>query len=208
MLVYRVYQVYRPYRNILRFPRFLVFRLGTALAMMLTASACTQQMADQPSIRPLEASPVFPDGRSAREPVAGTVPSNFKTMDQRTTETLPANPQGGIPLPVTPELLSRGRERFDIYCAVCHGRTGEGDGMIVQRGYSRPPSFHDDRLRTAPDSHFFEVMTNGFGGMPAYANVVSPRDRWAITAYIRALQLSQNASEADVPPANAGELGK
>jgi mono/diheme cytochrome c family protein len=95
--------------------------------------------------------------------------------------------------------MARGRERFDIFCAPCHGRTGAGDGMVVRRGYRRPPSYHDDRLRSAPVGHFFDVMTNGFGAMPDYASQIKAEDRWAIVAYIRALQLSEHATVADVP---------
>jgi mono/diheme cytochrome c family protein len=100
---------------------------------------------------------------------------------------------------VDANVMARGRERFDIFCAPCHGRTGAGDGMVVRRGYRRPPSYHDDRLRTAPVGHFIDVMTNGFGAMPEYADQVNARDRWAIAAYIRALQLSEHATVADVP---------
>ena len=103
------------------------------------------------------------------------------------------------PRPLTKELLVRGQERFDIYCSPCHGRTGSGDGMVVRRGYRRPPPFHEDRLRNAPVGHFFDVITNGFGAMPDYAAQVKVEDRWAIIAYIRALQLSEHATAEDVP---------
>src|SRR5262245_16888180 len=111
-----------------------------------------------------------------------------------------------FPLAVTAEIVSRGQDRFNIFCAPCHSRLGDGQGMIVKRGFRAPPSFHIDRLRTAPVGHFFDVITNGFGAMPDYAQQVSPRDRWAISAYVRALQLSQNATIADVPPDKRGEL--
>ncbi|HEX9115694.1 MAG TPA: cytochrome c, partial [Anaerolineae bacterium] len=111
-----------------------------------------------------------------------------------------------MPFPVTREVLERGRERFNIYCAPCHSRTGDGNGMIVQRGYRRPPSYHIDRLRQAPLGHFFDVITNGFGAMPDYAAQVPPADRWAIIAYIRALQLSQ-AAPASLMPAEANTAG-
>lgn len=110
-----------------------------------------------------------------------------------------------IPFPVTREVLDRGQERFDIYCSPCHGRTGDGNGMIVQRGFPQPPSFHLDRLRTAPDGHFYDVITHGFGTMYNYAARVKPTDRWAITAYIRALQLSRNA---DAPVRQAGRASR
>ncbi len=104
-----------------------------------------------------------------------------------------------LPFPVTEEVLARGQQRFNIYCSPCHGELGDGNGMIVQRGYKHPPSYHIDRLRKAPIGYFFDVMTNGFGAMPDYSQQVQPADRWAIAAYIRALQLSQHATEADVP---------
>lgn len=111
-----------------------------------------------------------------------------------------------FPIAVTPDVLARGQERFNIFCAPCHSRLGDGQGMVVRRGFRQPPSFHIDRLRNAPVGHFFDVVTNGFGAMPDYAQQVSPRDRWAIIAYIRALQLSQHATLADVPPDKRGEI--
>jgi mono/diheme cytochrome c family protein len=111
-----------------------------------------------------------------------------------------------FPIAVTSELLARGRERFNIFCAPCHSRLGDGQGMVVKRGFRQPPSFHIDRLRNAPVGHFFDVITNGFGAMPDYAQQVKPRDRWAIIAYIRALQLSQHATLADVPRDKQSEL--
>jgi mono/diheme cytochrome c family protein len=111
-----------------------------------------------------------------------------------------------FPFPITDRVMKRGQERFNIYCAPCHGRTGEGDGMIVQRGYRRPPTYHQDRLRSAPVGHFFDVITNGFGAMPDYAVQVRAEDRWAIAAYIRALQLAGHAAPADVPAERRGEL--
>ena len=104
-----------------------------------------------------------------------------------------------FPLAVTPELLARGRERFDIYCSVCHGKLGDGNGMVAQRGFRHPPTYHSERLRQAPVGHFYDVMTNGFGAMPDYSAQIPPRDRWAIIAYIRALQLSQNAPASELP---------
>jgi len=111
-----------------------------------------------------------------------------------------------FPIAITPEVLARGHERFDIFCAPCHSRLGDGQGLVVKRGFRQPPSFHIDRLRSAPVGHFFDVATNGFGAMPDYAQQVNPRDRWAIIAYIRALQLSQNANLSDVPPDKRNEL--
>ncbi len=111
-----------------------------------------------------------------------------------------------FPFPVTKEVMDRGEERYNIFCAVCHSRTGDGLGMVVRRGYRRPPSFHDDRLRQAPPGYLFDVITNGFGAMPDYAAQITPRDRWAIVAYIRALQLSQQGTLADVPPEERDKL--
>lgn len=113
-----------------------------------------------------------------------------------------------FPFPITKTVLERGKQRYEIYCAPCHGRTGAGDGMIVRRGFSQPPTYHQERLRKAPVGHFFDVMTNGFGAMYPYADKVSPEDRWAITAYIRALQLSQNAKITDVPAEERANIGK
>ena len=111
-----------------------------------------------------------------------------------------------FPFPITKEVLLRGQERFDIYCAPCHGRTGYGDGMIVRRGFSAPPSYHEARLRKASVGHFFDVITNGFGAMYPYGDRITPEDRWAIIAYIRALQLSQDASLNDVPASKRATL--
>jgi mono/diheme cytochrome c family protein len=159
-------------------------------------------MDNQPRYKPLAASRFFPDGSSARPRVEGAVARGELHADTalwtgKTGGRLVEKP----PVPITAELLARGRERYDIYCSPCHDRLGTGKGMIVRRGYREPPSFHIDRLRQAPAGHFFDVMTNGFGAMPAYARQVAVRDRWAIAAYIRALQRSQHASLADVPPA-------
>lgn len=111
-----------------------------------------------------------------------------------------------FPFPVTKDIVDRGEERYNIYCSMCHGRTGDGNGMVVQRGYRRPPSYHEERLRQAPVGHFFDVITNGWGSMPAYGWMIPPRDRWAIVAYIRALQLSRTATINDVPPEERSKL--
>ncbi len=169
-------------------------------AISLLLSACRQDMHDQPKFTPLRESTFFGDARSARPLVAGTV-AQGQLHDDPLLET---GKSGGadasvFPFPVDANVMARGRERFEIFCAPCHGRTGAGDGMVVRRGYRRPPSYHDDRLRNAPVGHFIDVMTNGFGAMPEYADQVGARDRWAIAAYIRALQLSEHATIADVP---------
>lgn len=158
-------------------------------------------MHDQPRYEPLEGSSFFADQRSARPLVEGTVPRGFlRTDEQLYTGKSGGQPVDTFPFPITKQVLERGRERYNIYCSVCHGRDGTGNGMIVQRGFTHPPSFHIDRLRQAPVGHFFNVMTNGIGAMYSYASRVRPEDRWAIAAYIRALQLSQNATLDDVPP--------
>jgi mono/diheme cytochrome c family protein len=157
-------------------------------------------MAEQPRCGPLEASAFFADGRCARSPVEGTVArgslSSDEGADPMGTGQQPAN---ALPFALTRRVLERGQERYNIYCSPCHDRLGNGQGMIVRRGFSPPPSFHSDRLRQLPLRHFFEVVTHGYGAMPSYGKLVSPHDRWAIVAYIQALQLSQHASLTDVP---------
>lgn len=175
--------------------------LVLAVYCLLLAVGCRQQMADQPRYKPLAKSTFFGDDRSARPLEPGTVARGQLKADER----FYTGKSGGVlvsslPVPLTGELLARGQERFNIFCSPCHDRTGSGNGMVVQRGYRQPPSYHIDRLRQAPIGHFFDVITNGFGAMPDYAAQVPPADRWAIAAYIRALQLSQNATLADVPP--------
>ena len=157
-------------------------------------------MHDQPKYIPLRESTFFADSRSARPVVEGTV-ARGQLREDELTYTGKVNGQDAtvFPAPVTAQTMARGRERFEIYCSPCHGSTGQGDGMVVLRGYRRPPSFHQDRLRGAPVGHFFDVITNGFGAMPDYASQVRAEDRWAIVAYVRALQLSEHATLADVP---------
>jgi mono/diheme cytochrome c family protein len=170
-----------------------------AICLILVVG-CRQQMADQPSCGPLEASTFFADGRCARYPIEGTVARGSLPMEEFSDAASTAqHPGDALPLALTRQLLERGQERYNIYCAPCHDRLGNGQGMIVRRGFSAPPSLHSERLRQAPPRHFFEVMTNGYGAMPDYAAQVSPHDRWAIAAYMQALQLSQHASLTDVP---------
>ena len=165
-------------------------------------------MRDQPRYEPLEASQFFPDQSSARQLVAGTIANNYDVTNEwfYTGKTPDGQPVDAFPFPITMEVLKRGQERFNIYCSPCHGLSGMGNGMIVQRGFSPPPSYHQDRLRNAPVGHFVDVITNGYGQMYSYAYRVKPEDRWAIAAYIRALQLSQNASVTDIPAAERGQL--
>jgi mono/diheme cytochrome c family protein len=163
-------------------------------------AGCRQDMHDQPRYKSLAKSDFFADLRAARPPVEGTVARGQLREDVYFyTGKVGSNPGDYMPFAVTQEALARGRERFNIYCAPCHSQLGDGKGMIVQRGFQPPPSYHTERLRKAPLGYFFDVMTNGFGAMPDYASQITPRDRWCIVAYIRALQLSQNASSAEIP---------
>jgi mono/diheme cytochrome c family protein len=168
-----------------------------------------QKMSIQPRYDPLEPSDFFADGMAARPRVAGTVARGEVTNNGfLETGKISGVDADGFPFPVTPAVLNRGQERFNIFCSECHGRLADGNGMIPSRGFRRPPSFHTDTLRTAKTGHFIDVMTNGFGAMPPYAAQVPVNDRWAIVAYVRALQLSQNATAADVPAANRADLDK
>ena len=179
---------------------FLQRSVWTVITVCLLFSAgceLRQAMYDQEKYEAHEASSFFSDGLSARQPIAGTIARGDLRLDQHLyagkigdnlATTLPPS------MPVNLALLERGRQRFEIFCAPCHDRTGGGNGMIVQRGFKRPPSMHEDRLRTMPVGYFYDVITNGFGSMASYASRVPVKDRWSIAAYIRALQLSQNAS--------------
>ena len=170
---------------------------------------CRQDMHNQPKYTPLRSSDFFPDGRSARAPVPGTV-ARGQLREDTVFYTGKVGDQfaGQFPFPVTRAVLERGQERYNIYCAPCHARTGNGFGMVVQRGYRRPASFHDPRLRAAPPGYYFDAMTRGFGAMSDYAAQISPEDRWKIAAYIRALQLSQHATLEDLPPVQREQLMK
>jgi cbb3-type cytochrome c oxidase subunit III len=176
----------------------------TVLAVLLAAAGCgnkgsAQLMAQEPRYEPLEDAPDL-HGAARRMPVPGTVArGHLPTDDLLATGMVDGRESERFPFPVTREVLERGRERFDIFCSPCHGRAGDGRGIVVRRGFTAPPSFHTDTLRGYPAGHFFRVMTQGFGAMPQYAKQVPVRDRWAIAAYIRALQLSQHARAADLP---------
>lgn len=164
-------------------------------------------MHDQPKYIPLRESTFFSDALSARQPVPDTVPRGHLDEDALLYTGRVGNELANeFPFPVDQKVMARGQERFNIYCSPCHGRTGMGDGMIVRRGYRRPPPYDDSRLLSAPVGHFFDVITNGFGAMPDYAAQINVEDRWAIIAYIRALQLSAHATIADVPPADRAGL--
>lgn len=186
-------------------------RIVCTFLLAASGSACEkarQDMYDQPRYKPYAASPLFEDGTSARTPPDGTVAqaqgpfavssSARQGADeaQRDWQAMQAQSQ---PYKVDMQLLRRGQERYSIYCLPCHSPAGDGDGLIARRGFPHPPSYHSERLRQAPDRHFFDVITNGYGVMYPYADRVTPPDRWAIVAYIRALQLSQNAQVAQLP---------
>jgi hypothetical protein len=165
-------------------------------------------MHDQPKYIPLRPSDFFADGRSERPLIDGTVARGHLNDDAAYFQGKgpDGKPTNDFPFPVTKEVIQRGQTRYNIYCTPCHDRLGNGDGMIVRRGYRKPPSYHIDRLRTVPNGYIYDVISNGFGAMPDYAAQIAPRDRWAIVAYVRALQLSQNASVNDVPADARGQL--
>lgn len=202
--------------------------LLTAYCLLAVSCGVRFDMQDQPRYKAYKKSGFYSDGRASRETPAGTVARgqlkadkafytgkianpNLSVQVQTTTDasgnTLVASFPNDIdefPIPVIKELVDRGQERFNIYCIVCHGPVGNGDGMVVRRGFSKPPTYHDDRLRNAPVGHFFDVMTNGWGKMPSYSDKLTAADRWAVAAYIRALQLSQNPEEAMRMNSNTG----
>ena len=200
-----------------------VLLVGFAV-LSLFATGCRRDMQDQPKMKPFRSSSFFRDGLSGRQPVAGTVARGYLRENtalftgkksgvsaSSATPSSTASAQNAypddvdtFPFAVNEDIVKRGQERYNIFCSVCHGKTGNGDGMIVRRGYRRAASFNDDRLRQAPVGHFFDAITNGWGAMPAYAPQIPVQDRWAIIAYIRALQLSQQtAAAASSTPAPA-----
>ena len=165
-------------------------------------------MHDQPKYQPLERSAFFEDGRASRPLVPGTIAQGqLHDNDHLYTGKLGDKPATTFPFPITKEILARGQQRFDIFCSPCHDRVGNGKGMVALRGFKRlPPSYHTDRLRASPVGYFYDVITNGFGLMQDYSAQIEPRDRWAIVAYIRVLQRSQNATMADVPADERAKL--
>jgi mono/diheme cytochrome c family protein len=176
-------------------------------ALGLVATACRQDMHDAPRYEAYEASTSFADGRASRAAPAGTVARGWLREDEALyTGKLNGQPVESIPFAITYDDIKRGQERFNIYCSPCHGRLGDGNGMVVQRGLRQAASFHQDRLRQERMGYFFDVITNGFGAMQGYAEQVPVRDRWLIAAYVRALQLSQNATVNDVPADRRSEL--
>ena len=168
----------------------------------MALAGCRQDMHDAPRYDPLEASAINRGAPSARPLIAGTVARGHLNENRLLhTGQQDGAPAAVFPFEITRADLDRGQERYNIYCAPCHSRTGDGVGMVVQRGYRPPPSYHIDRLREAPVGYYFDIITNGFGAMPDYRAQIAVEDRWRITAYIRVLQLSHQATTADVPPA-------
>ena len=185
-------------------------RILVLSALLAAAAGCRQEMYNQPKYRPLEKSDFFADKRASRPPVEGTVARG--SLDAAAGSLPPPGPPGAadlvtaLPMPLTRELLARGRQRYEIFCTPCHDRTGGGQGMVVRRGYRPPPSLHIDRLRDAPVGHFYDVMTRGLGAMPDYAQQIPSQDRWAIAAYVKALQLSQHAAVAELTAEDRARL--
>jgi mono/diheme cytochrome c family protein len=178
-----------------------------ATAALCLLTACRRDMFRQPKSKPLGQSNFFPDDMASRPAPPHTVArGNLQNDDAFFTGMMGTNLVTTFPFPITRETLQRGRERFEINCVPCHGEAGDGRGMVVQRGFPAPPSYHVERLRAAPVGHFFDVMTHGYGVMYSFATRVTPEDRWAIAAYIRALQLSQHATPADVPANELAQL--
>jgi mono/diheme cytochrome c family protein len=174
--------------------------VACCLAAGLLTAGCRQDMHDQPKFKPYAKSEFFADRRSARPLVDGTIARGHLRDDAVLyTGKADGQPVAAFPFAVTAEVMARGQERFDIFCSPCHGRTGAGDGMIVRRGYRKPPTFHQDRLRQAAPGYTFDVITSGFGAMPDYAQQIPVRDRWAIAAYVKALQRSQHAAADRLP---------
>jgi cytochrome c5 len=193
------------------------FGLGLLLVgLCFTGAGCRRDMQDQPKMKPFRGTSFFGDGLSARPPVQGTIARGFLRTDtelftgKKSKTASPVSTASAttpfvddtdtFPFPITKETVVRGKERYEIFCSVCHGLTGNGDGMIVRRGFRRAASFHDDRLRQAPVGHFFDAITNGWGAMPSYSAQIPVQDRWAIIAYVRALQLSQQKAQPTSSP--------
>jgi mono/diheme cytochrome c family protein len=171
------------------------------------AAGCRQDMHDAPRYEAYESSPFFPDGRSSRQAPTGTVARGWLRADEAlNTGRANGDLVAEFPFPISAGDMARGRERYNIYCTPCHGILGDGQGMVVQRGLRRAASYHQDRLRDERLGYFFDVVTNGFGAMQGYAEQIPVRDRWLIVAYVRALQLSQHATIADVPADRQGSL--
>jgi mono/diheme cytochrome c family protein len=182
-------------------------RVVVALVALLFVAGCRQDMHDAPRYEAFEASATFADNRASRNPPAGTVARGWLRDDEALyTGKINGQTVDQFPFPIGHDELARGQQRFNIYCTPCHGRVGDGNGMVVQRGLRQAASFHQDRLREEKVGYFFDVITNGFGAMPDYATQIPVRDRWLIVAYVRTLQLSQHAAVDDVPADRRGSL--
>jgi len=180
---------------------------GGGLAMVLLFGGCRQDMHDQPRYEPLEKSTFFLDGRSVRPQVRGTVArGEMESGTVLLTGRVDGELTTELPVPLTRELLARGRQRFEIFCTPCHGLLGDGNGIVTQRGFRHPPSYHSERLRDARVGHFFDVVTRGFGAMSDFSDRITPQDRWAIAAYIRALQYSRQVKLDELPAGMRQEL--
>jgi hypothetical protein len=187
-----------------RAPKHLVIALLACFGV-----ACRQDMHDAPRYEPLEQSTFFANGQASRQLVANTVArGQLREDDLLYTGRVNGQLSNEFPMPITNEVMARGQERYTVFCAPCHGQTGVGNGFIVQRGFRQPPSYHEQRLVDAPVGYFFDVMTNGFGAMQDYSAQVPVADRWAIAAYLRALQFSRRATVADVPADRRAELDR
>ena len=184
-------------------------RIWLLTGLLLLGAGCRQDMHDQPNYSPLEPSEFFADGTSAQIPVEGTVARGQLRDDRLLYAGREASGEftATFPFEITPEALDRGQQRYDIFCSVCHDRLGNGNGMIVQRGFRRPPTMHSERLRGVPAGYLFDVITNGYGAMPDYRSQIETEDRWRIVAYLRALQLSQNATVDDLTAEDRADLG-
>ncbi|MGE0703365.1 MAG: cytochrome c [Vicinamibacterales bacterium] len=177
------------------------------VAAALSGAACRQDMHDQPKYTALEASTFFENGQASRLPPEGTVARGHLRADRHLYEGVAdGRPATTFPFPVDDAVMARGQDMYNAFCSPCHGVTGAGDGMVVQRGFTPPPPLTAEYLRRMPPSYFFSVITNGRGAMPDHRSQIKPEDRWAIAAYLRALQLAAGASIDDVPPAERGRL--
>ena len=200
-------------QNIAAIFKLKITKIALLVVVVAALGGCKNQlygaqlMRFQPRFDPLEENTFFEDGRSARPLVADTVARGQLRVDEQLyTGHIAGDYATDYPMPITREVLERGQQRFNVFCAPCHSQLGDGQGMVVQRGFKQPPSFHTDRLRNAPPGYFFDVMTNGFGTMYSYKSRIKAEDRWAIAAYIHALQLSQHANVSALPAEDVQQI--
>lgn len=179
----------------------------SVLLVLPLLCGCVQEMADQPRVETWETSSTTSHKDNRRAPVEGTVARGQLQLDEHLYEGMQnGDPAETFPFAIDADKLARGRERFEIYCVPCHGMAGDGDGPVVQRGFPRPPTYHSQRLRNAPPGHLFDVISGGLGRMPRFSDRIAVRDRWAIAAYIRALQLSQNVQLEELSEQDRTEI--